>query len=148
PRFTVYNFPDGNLLFMFFNLRRPFIGGENNDIFLDMPGYENYTKGVAVRKAICYAINRPEINQIIYYGECAISHSIVYPTNTFYYYDNIVKYPYDMNASATWLGYAGYPAPEFPRDSDIIEDTPMLWSSIFASLGLIVILNYKRKKKE
>jgi len=81
PRFEVQSALRSYITFMGFNLRRPFIGGDDNYIFLTEPGYEEYTKALAVRKAIAYAIDREEINNVLHDGES------IRP----YWRDNIVR---------------------------------------------------------
>jgi len=106
PRFAVQSFLTASFTFMFYNLRRPFIGGTDNYVFLTEVGKEEYTKGVAIRKAMNYAIDRDEINQAIHDGEYLVAHSVIYPYTAFYYYNEIIKYPYDLVASLDWINAA------------------------------------------
>ncbi len=107
-RFDVQSFLKASFTFMFFNLQRPFLGGIDNFEFLSAPGKQEYTRGVAVRKAICYAIDREEINEIIHNGEYIIAHSVLYPYTRNFYYDDIIKYNYDLDAAVEWLSSIGY----------------------------------------
>ncbi|MHA1352032.1 MAG: ABC transporter substrate-binding protein [Candidatus Heimdallarchaeaceae archaeon] len=108
PRFEVQSKLQNYVNFMGFNLRRPFIGGDDNYIFLTELGYEEYTKALAVRKAIAYAINRQEINNELHYGEYFISHSPIYPARTYWYYNDIIKYNYELAIAWKWMELAGY----------------------------------------
>ncbi|MHA1218116.1 MAG: ABC transporter substrate-binding protein [Candidatus Heimdallarchaeaceae archaeon] len=137
-KFQVQTFVGASLTFMFYNLRRPFIGGVDNFVYLDEPGKEEYTVGVAVRKAINYAINRDEINAVIHDGEYQVAHSVVYPSQAYYYYNDIVKYNYDVDASFEWLEAAGY---------DIPEGTPFPVFGLIAALGAAAFIAYYRKRK-
>ncbi|MBY9002122.1 MAG: hypothetical protein KGD64_14475, partial [Candidatus Heimdallarchaeota archaeon] len=60
--------------FLAFNLEKPHIGGSDNQVWVNGSEFGNYTKACAVRKAICYAIDRDEMNQVIHHGEFLISH--------------------------------------------------------------------------
>jgi len=136
--FQVKSYVGSALTFMFYNLRRPFIGGVDNFVWLDAPGKEEYTVGLAVRKAINYAINREEINTVIHDGEYQVAHSVVYPSQAFYYYNDIVKYNYDTDASFEWLEAAGY---------DVSERTPFPVFGIIAAIGAAAFIAYYRKRK-
>ena len=102
PRFTVVSTMPASYDFFFYNLQRPFIGGDDNYVYLTEPGKEEYTKGVAVRKAMNYAIDRNEINEVMLDGEAVICHSVTYPYHAFYYYNDIIKYDYNLEASQEW----------------------------------------------
>jgi ABC-type transport system substrate-binding protein len=52
PDFTVQTRLQSYFNFFGFNLRRPFIGGDDNYEFLEQAGYEEYTKAIAVRKLL------------------------------------------------------------------------------------------------
>ncbi|MHA1417431.1 MAG: ABC transporter substrate-binding protein [Candidatus Heimdallarchaeaceae archaeon] len=84
PRFEVQSFVGASMTFMFINMRRSFIGGVDNFEYITVTGKEEYTVGTAVRKAICYAVDRDEINQVIHDGEYLLSHSVIYPFTTYY----------------------------------------------------------------
>ena len=137
-KFIVKSYVGSSLTFMFYNLRRPFIGGVDNFVWLDEPGKEEYTVGLAVRKAINYAINRDEINAVIHDGEYQVAHSVVYPSQAFYYYNDIIKYNYDVDASFEWLEAAGYAIP---------EGTPFPVFGIIAAIGAAAFIAYYRKRK-
>ena len=157
PRFVVNSGHGGNLVFMFYNLRRPFIGGQSNYEFLTVPGKEEYTKGVAVRKAMNYAINRVEMNNVINEGDCLIVDSVLYISFSDYYYYEIIKYDYNLCASFEWLRAAGYPAGECtPTDTEttiittpstsIGTETPFPVFVIVITLGAAVIVFYRKRK--
>ncbi|MCE7743429.1 MAG: hypothetical protein GOP50_13340, partial [Candidatus Heimdallarchaeota archaeon] len=109
PRFEVQTYVVGYITFMFYNLRRPFVGGADNFEYLDAIGKEEYTKACAVRKAMNYAIDRDEMNQVLHDGEYLIAHSVLYPSTAYYYYNDIIKYNYDLYSAMEWLIAAGYP---------------------------------------
>ena len=140
PRFIISTTITGYIDFVFFNLKRPFIGGADNFVWLTDPGKTEYTKGVAVRKAISYAVDREEINQVVGDGEWLISHSVLYPFTAFYYYDDIApKYSRDLELSQEWLAAAGY---------EITIETPLPILAIVAAIGAAsAIALYRRKRK-
>jgi len=106
PKYNVQSLLTGSMSILAFNLDRSLIGGSSNYDFLVDQGKEEYTRAVALRKAICYAIDRDEINQVLYDGECTICHSPLYPITAFYYYNDIIKYNYDLEAAKEWFDLA------------------------------------------
>ncbi len=112
PRFDVQSFLTSSFTFLFFNLQRPFLGGDYNYMYLtSSPDKEAYTYGIAVRKAICYAIDREEMNEIIHNGDYIIAHSVLYPYTGYFYYDDIIKYNYDLDVAKDWISSGGYTCP-------------------------------------
>ena len=123
-----------------FNLRRPAIGGEDNFIYLTESGKENYTVGSAVRKAICYAIDRDWINQELHDDEHLISNSLMNPYWSRYYYEDIpTKYDYNLDHAWEWLEAAGY--------QNSLSTTKLNYSQLSLILGLIVLFMFTRKRK-
>ncbi|MCG3221162.1 MAG: hypothetical protein H7641_07245, partial [Candidatus Heimdallarchaeota archaeon] len=139
PRFEVQTEIRDYYLFIFYNLKRPFLGGADNFVFLDVPGKEEYTKGVAVRKAMNYAIDREEMNLVLHDGEYTLCHNPMYLYTAFYYYDDVIKYYKDLDAAIEWLGYAGYEL--------IVEEEPLPILGIVAAIGVGAALLLYRKKK-
>jgi len=129
-QFTVYSRFTNRLSFLAFNLRRPFIGGDSNYIYLDEVGKKEYTRGTAVRKAICYAIDREELNQEIHNGDYLVTHSVIPSLLEYWYNDDVVKYDYNLNKTTEWLTAAGF------------IDTPTATSnisSIFCAIILVIL---------
>ncbi|MHA1446399.1 MAG: ABC transporter substrate-binding protein, partial [Candidatus Heimdallarchaeaceae archaeon] len=123
-----------------FNLRRPAIGGEDNFIYLTESGKENYTVGSAVRKAICYAIDRDSINQELHDGEYLISNSLMNPYWSRYYYEDIpTKYDYNLDLAWEWLEAAGY--------QNSLSTTKLNFTQLSLILGLIVLFMFTRRRK-
>ena len=122
-----------------FNLQKPFIGGEDNYEFLTEEGYENYTKACAVRKAICYAIDREEINDVLWDGLAYIIHCPIHPTQSFWYYDDIIKYDRNLELALKWLELAGYTI----KTNTIQYPTTILIISIF----FLFCYHVKKRKK-
>ncbi len=149
PRFEVQTFVSASMGYMFYNLKRPFVGGADNFIYLDAPGKEEYTKGVAVRKAMNYAIDRDEMNQVLHDGEYLICQSVLYPFTAYYYYNDIIKYNYDLYASFEWLDAAGYPTGELPPTTTggTTEDTPFPVFALIAAIGAAASIAFYRRRK-
>ena len=149
PRFEVQTFVSASMGYMFYNLKRPFVGGADNFVFLDAPGKEEYTKGVAVRKAMNYAIDREEMNQVLHDGEYLICQSVLYPFTAYYYYNDIIKYNYDLYASFEWLDAAGYPTGELPPTTTggTTEDTPFPVFALIAAIGAAASIAFYRRRK-
>ncbi|MHA1202316.1 MAG: hypothetical protein ACTSQ4_07325 [Candidatus Heimdallarchaeaceae archaeon] len=107
-----YNSENGTLTsqfnFLAFNLQNEFLGRSSNFEYLTAPGKEEYTQGVAVRKAICYGIDREFINVDVHDYNLTISHSPINPYLDYWYYDEIIKYDYNITLSEIWLTSAGY----------------------------------------
>ncbi len=141
-QYLVNSFNDTSMLFMAYNLRRPFIGGDDNFRYLEQEGKENYTKACAVRKAINYAIDRDEINQVFYDGESFVSHSVIYPSQPFYYYNDIIKYNYDLDTAIEWLEAAGY---YYSLETNI--DTGAMILTLVLILGISKLITRIRKRK-
>jgi ABC-type transport system substrate-binding protein len=140
PRFNVQSYlGSASFTFLGFNLRRPFLGGTKNYEYLTTSGKEDYTVGSAIRKAICYAVDREEINEIIHNGEYIIAHSVLYPHAGYFYYDEIIKYNYDLDAAKNWISAAGY---SFP-----VETSFAFSPIIFIAVAIFSLLLRKRNKE-
>ena len=139
-KIEIHSFLHNSFSFMAFNLRRPFIGGADNSEFLTDETVENYTKSCAVRKAICYSIDRHEMNQQIHDGEYLVAHSVIQPYFAFYYFNDIIKYDQDYDAARLWLSYAGYIE---------YEITTSIFPSLFIIIAVVTlsVLNKKRTNK-
>ncbi|GAI02784.1 unnamed protein product, partial [marine sediment metagenome] len=107
-RFEMHISQDDKMDVLYFNIRRPFVGGDFNYEYLEAEGKTNYTKGVAIRKAICYAIDREEINQMLFDGGSLISNSPIIPIQYYYYTDFPIKYSHNITKAEEWLIAAGF----------------------------------------
>jgi len=138
--FVVQTKLSSHMLFMVFNLRKPFIGGEDNNRFLNKTGYENYTKALAVRKAICYAIDREKINNVFHDGRYFITDSPVPPYLSYWYYNNITKYHYNLQKARDLLEFAGY-------NLNITNNLTFDFYLTLVGMFLLVSTVFKRKFK-
>ncbi|MHA1418683.1 MAG: ABC transporter substrate-binding protein [Candidatus Heimdallarchaeaceae archaeon] len=154
PYFNIYQTVSNKITVLFFNLRRPFVGGAENFIFLDAEGKENYTKGVAVRKAMCYAIDREEINQELHRGNLTVTDYPIPEIHSNYRNPDIIKYSYDLDKAFEWLVPDNTPKPPIP---DLLETLLILGGGFiligaipayFLTKGLLEYRKLKRKPSE
>ncbi len=124
--------------FLAFNLERANIGGSDNQVWVNGTEFGNITKASAVRKAICYAIDRNEMNQVIHDGEFLINHRPMMNYYFFYGSDEFpIKYDYDLDLAWKWMEAAGYENP---------NPTPSLFFPSCLSIVLLIIFRKKRLK--
>ena len=93
------------------------------------PGDFSITKGLAVRKAISYAINLVEINDVIHYGEYTITHTPLYPKMGKWNNPNIIRYDFDLEMAKYYMYLAGYD----------IDYTPTI--AILGYTGLVAVFS-------
>ncbi len=143
-RFDILTSVKKVLNFYAFNLNHSYIGGEDNNVWLDTPGKEEYTRACAVRKAISYAIDRSEINDLLYDGEYFVNNQ---PNPRFFdfwcdYID--IKYGWDLEKAWEWMEAAGFERPYTSTPSNSLSTT-IDFEVFFSLLGLIVIYLLKKK---
>jgi len=100
-------------------------------------------KGLAVRKAIAYAIDRFEINDVIHRGEYAISDTPLYPKMGIWNNPNIIRYNHDLDKAREYMTKAGYDlgwTPTTPGFTMLIA-----FSSLMAIATVTYLIVRKRK---
>jgi len=121
-----------------YNIRefRPVLG--NREPCLGNP---SISKGLAVRKAISYAINRAEINSVIHGGDCYITDYPIHENYGIWCNPNIIRYDYDLEKAKYYMELAGY--------SDITEISAIKTIELLCiSISVMVILvTFKQKQK-
>ncbi len=123
--------------FLAFNMERANIGGSNNLIWLNGTEFVNYTKALAIRKAICYAIDRNEINSLQHNGEYLIfNRPMLHFGSTLYPHRLPIVYDYDLDLAWNWMKAAGYENP---------NETISLFLPSCLSLALLIIIRKKQK---
>ncbi len=154
PRFDVQTHVVYLMNFIAFNLGRHVIGGGNNQVWLNEPGKTNCTKALAIRKAICYAIDRDEMNDELHDGEYLINnrpnplvYSWVWPPID-------VIYNLDLDRAWEWMEAAGYEKPYTPTPtptptltSTIPVMTTINFPEVLVLFGFILIIFNQRKRK-
>ncbi|MBN1328061.1 MAG: hypothetical protein JXA54_01195, partial [Candidatus Heimdallarchaeota archaeon] len=66
------------------------------------------SKGLALRKAISYAVDRNEINNVVHRGEWLITDWPIYPKMGIWCNPNIIRYNYDLDKAREYMAKAGY----------------------------------------
>ncbi len=139
PDFAVQN--DITFYFGFFGYNmcpvRPVIGNPD-----DAPGDASMTVGLAVRKAISYAIDLEEMNNIIHGGEYAITYHPIYMKLGIWCNPNIIKYEHNLSQAIEYMTLAGGYTP-----TNYTSKTGINWiyslSGIFILLGIQIIIRKK-----
>jgi len=107
------------------------------------------SKGLALRKAISFAVNRDQINNVIHNGNNSIVHWPIYSKLGFWCNPNIIRYDYNLILAEYYLALAGY------GNSSLIT-TPLTTTSIglattvFISLlvGSFVLVSFFNRKRK
>ena len=148
-RFEVQSAKTNKMSCLIFNLNRPIIGSADNYRFIEEKNKEDYTRGTALRKAICYSINREEMNFGIHDSKYSVVHSPMFPSFSYYYNDDIIKYDRDLDLAEEWLNAAGYELFDYkpPRIARIVTTLIFFWSSIFICSLVAFIYCLKNIKK-
>lgn len=96
---------NSSLQLLVFNLReeRPVIGNR-----YPCPGYPTKSIGLAVKKAISYAINREEIKRVVLVDDYEIIHHPINPTNKSWFNPNIFKYCHNLRVGRDYMNVAGF----------------------------------------
>jgi len=105
PDFTVQNDQRYCYYFFGFNMRetRLKIGDRT-----PAPGDTTLTKGLCIRKAIAYAIDRVEMNNVIHRGESTITDTPLYAKMGIWNNPNIIRYNFDIDKAREYMTKAGY----------------------------------------
>lgn len=88
---------------LFFNLGRPFVGWNDNYVNSTFEGKEEYSKAVTVRKAISYAINREEINEVMNHRWYSFQHGLINQLFSQYSLSEIFDYEHNLDTAIEWL---------------------------------------------
>ena len=145
PKFEVQTEIKNQYSALAFNLKRPKIGGLENSIFLNESGKEEYTKAIAIRKAICHVIDREIINQVVHNGEYTLIHRPISLPNMFHY-DDFIKYYRDLDAAWEWMEAAGYKRPDARQTFTLDAGSSISILLIFLATSSL-ILKLKRRRK-
>ncbi len=123
--FTIQSVLANSFGFFAFNMRevRPVIGSREA-----APGDTTLTKGLCVRKAIAYAIDRFEINKVIHRREYLIYDQPISPKSGVWCNPHIIRYNYDKYKADQYMTKAGYDRGWRPQTDD------------FSGFGLAIFL--------
>ncbi len=138
--FAVQNDTRFYLGFFGYNMRptRSVIGNPN-----PAPGDPSISVGLAVRKAISYALDIEEINDVIHRGEYTITNHPIYAKMGIWCNPNIIQYNHNLDLARDFMNIAGYGI--ITKESSTVG-TNWVYSFIgsIISLGIAIII---RKKK-
>lgn len=124
--FNIQEDISSNLGFFAFNLReeRAYIGSRDPS-----GGDPNMSIGLAIRKAIAYAIDREEINEVLYGGKFSINHYPIGEKLGIWCNPDIIHYDYNVTKAREYLGIASG-CPEYPL-SPITSEASFSYSSVY-----------------
>ena len=126
--------------FFGYNMRpeRPVIGNPDT-----CPGDSTMTIGLAIRKAISYAADIEEINNVIHSGEYTRVYHPIYVRMGIWCNPNIIKYDHDIVTANQYMRIAGYTPPE----ETIRTGLNWLYSimGLFSIIGIFVIKRRRSK---
>jgi ABC-type transport system substrate-binding protein len=90
---------------LFYNLKEthPVIGNRDSS-----PGNVEFTKGLAIRKAITYAINREEIRRVVLGDDYKVINDPINPFMGNWCNPNVVRYCHDLYVARRFFELAGY----------------------------------------
>ena len=98
------------------------------------------TKGLALRKAISYAIDRVEINDIVHGGDYIVTDSPIYEALGIWCNPNIIRYDHDLEKAKYYMELAGY-------TDTVVTGFEFAESIYFILFVPIICLGIKMKKK-
>ncbi|NHJ48530.1 MAG: hypothetical protein FK733_12165 [Asgard group archaeon] len=98
------------------------------------------TIGLAIRKAISYAINREEINDIVHEWDYKIWNHPNYPTLGKWLNPNIIRYDHNLQLAKEYMTKAGY------HLVDLTIKVPLY--TIFGFVGIIGLIILRKKKRK
>ena len=156
PCLPLFSKVDDNSTFQFlaFNLRevRPIIGSRE-----PAQGYPYKSTGLAVRKAITYAIDREEIKNIVLGDDYEIIHHPINPTLDSWLNPNVVRYCHDLQAARDFMitggAYQDWPRKKYtyigygswPNWEDVCSKNMITYSNpgfdIFFTIIVLVVLS-------
>jgi peptide/nickel transport system substrate-binding protein len=105
PDYNVQSIYTNYIEGLFYNLRedRPIISSQE-----PAPGDPSITKGLAIRKAISYAINRDEINQVLFGGEFILQDHPISSILGKWCNPDIIRYNHNLDKAREYMQIAGY----------------------------------------
>ena len=132
--FRIQIIPHNNMNFIGFNMR------ENRNPLGSRelcPNDNTMTKGIAIRKAICYAIDRVKINEQIHQGDYRIIYWPIPERLGIWCNPNIIHYDYNLFKAYEMMEKAGYDIPGFYAPG---FGTSTTLGSKFISIGFLSII--------
>ncbi|NPE09842.1 MAG: hypothetical protein GNW80_16300 [Asgard group archaeon] len=148
PDFAIQSDTTYSFSFFGFNMRevRPIIGNR-----APAPLDPTVSIGLCVRKAIVYALDRFEINNVIHRGEYSICDNPIYPKLGLWNNPNIICYNFSIDKARYYMTIAGYdgfripPRPSYPGRMVFSITITALNSTIGVTAILYVSIRGARK---
>ncbi|HUT82542.1 MAG TPA: ABC transporter substrate-binding protein [Candidatus Bathyarchaeia archaeon] len=105
PDFTIQSDTTFAYGFYGYNMRetRPEVGDRTLSI-ID----PTLTNGLALRKAMSYAVDRNEINDVVHRGEYTLTDWPIYPKMGIWCNPNIIRYNHDLDKAREYMAIAGF----------------------------------------
>jgi ABC-type transport system substrate-binding protein len=146
PDIDVYGRVLNSIEHMGYNMRedRPVIGSRE-----PAPGNSSITKGLAVRKAIAYAVNRDEINQILCAGESLMQDHPICNVLGKWCNPNIIRYNFNLDKAKEYMRIAGYGEEQItPSGWSNWEIAGIVISSVVVAgaVSFVIFWLYRRSK--
>jgi len=140
PNFEIQSDTTMSYGFYGYNMRevRPEMG-DRTDSVID----PTISKGLALRKAISYAVDRVEINNVIHRGEYTLTDWPIYPKMGIWCNPNIIRYNHDLDKAREFMTKAGY-------DLGWVQSTPgytliITITSLMTVASVALVIVKKRK---
>ena len=114
------------------------------------------TIGLAVRKAIAYAINSEEINDVLFGGEKIRVYHPLHPSLGVWLNTTIIRYDHSLSKAREYMAKAGFEFTESdPLTSTILATQEFRWwvivlivgSIVLSSVSISLILMKRRRKQ-
>ncbi|NPE07813.1 MAG: hypothetical protein GNW80_06000 [Asgard group archaeon] len=144
PNFEIHSRFSNILEYFGYNMRenRDHIGSRD-----PCPNDPTITIGLAVRKAISYALDVDEINEVLFRGEYLQTNLPFYETLAKWKNPNIIRYDHDLDEARRYMVLANYTSGvQEPDTLEWWEITGIVLTSVFIA-GVIVFTFFKTKKK-
>ncbi|MHA1503372.1 MAG: ABC transporter substrate-binding protein [Candidatus Heimdallarchaeota archaeon] len=134
----VQSIPSFHLGFMGFNMReeRLHLGDRR-----PCPTDPSISRGLAIRKAICYAADRQEINNVLHSGRYNVIHWPIYQRMGIWCNPNIIRYDFDLVMAKHYMALAGYSE----TTASIGYSIPIIVGILIGTFTVMFILDKKRK---
>jgi ABC-type transport system substrate-binding protein len=112
------------------------------------PGNSDITVGLALRKAISYAIDRNEINRISFSGRSDLTDWPFYPGMGIWCNPDIIRYNYDLDEARRYMRIAGYGEEIVPPGFSPLEIAGIVISSVIVAgaFSFVIYWLYRRSK--
>jgi ABC-type transport system substrate-binding protein len=143
PDFSLYSRIKFSFDFFGYNMResRPHIGNRTA-----CPGNPDLTIGLAVRKAISYAIDMHEINEVLFRGEHIIVDHPIPVRFGKWCNPNIIRYNHDLDTAREYMKIAGYYDEPLETGLSPWEKAGLVIGSVF--IAAVVSYSFYRLNKK